>query len=42
MLAFWDDEAFWDQVVIGYTGMDLSTDFNMNDGNIKKWRKNKM
>jgi len=41
MLTFWDDDKFWDQVVIGYTGKDatVTEEFNMYDKALKKWRK---
>jgi len=42
MLTFWDDDEFWDQVVIGYTGGDGALEeFNLYDDAMKKWRKNK-
>jgi len=41
MLAFWDDDKFWDQVVIGYTGTTETADYNMYDKSMKNWRKSK-
>lgn len=42
MLTFWDDDEFWDQVVIGYTGGSGASldEFNLYDDAMKKWRKN--
>ena len=42
MLTFWDDDEFWDQVVIGYIGTDgVKSEFNMYDDAMKKWRKHR-
>lgn len=43
MLTFWDDDEFWDQVVIGYIGdyNGAINEFNMYDDAMKKWRKHK-
>lgn len=40
MVTFWDDDDYWDQVVIGYNDNNALSEFNMFDDAMKKWRKN--